>query len=259
MDVTAFLAWFESYFLATTSFNVFVILVAVACFTSFITAVFGAGGGVMMLGAMAQVLPPQVIIPLHGVVQLGSNCGRAIMSWRYIDWRLISRFLPGAFVGILFGSLLLVSLTPATIYLTVALFILYLCWGPKLPKLVLGTLGTSIAAAVTSFLTLFVGASGPLVAAFIKQVHVCKFTTIATFAVAMTSQHLLKISVFYQIGFPLLDWLPLLMCMILSGAIGTFVGLRVLKYMSDKSFHRTFNLILTALAFRMIWQAWQAL
>lgn len=115
------------------------------------------------------------------------------------------------------------------------------------------------AAAVTSFLTLFVGASGPLVAAFIKQVHVCKFTTIATFAVAMTSQHLLKISVFYQIGFPLLDWLPLLMCMILSGAIGTFVGLRVLKYMSDKSFHRTFNLILTALAFRMIWQAWQAL
>lgn len=258
MDLALLLALAKTQILTTTSIEVFIFLVAIACVTSFITAVFGAGGGVMMLGAMAQVLPPQVIIPLHGVVQLGSNSGRALMSWRFVDWGLITRFIPGAMLGILLGSLLLVSLAPAVIYLTVACFILYLCWGPKLPKLVLGTLGTSIAAAVTSFLTLFVGASGPLVGAFIKQLHACKFTTVATFAVAMACQHLMKISVFYHVGFPLLDWLPLLMCMIFSGAIGTFVGLRVLKYMSDKSFHRTFNLILTALAFRMIWQAWQA-
>lgn len=259
MDLTAYLDLVLELILATTSIEVFVFLVAIASMTSFITAVFGAGGGVMMLGAMAQVLPPQVIIPLHGVVQLGSNSGRALMSWRYIDWPLIYRFLPGALIGILLGSVLLISLSPAVIYLTVACFILYLCWGPKLPKLVLGTLGTVIAAAVTSFITLFVGASGPLVGAFIKQLHVCKFTTVATFACAMSCQHLLKIGVFYQVGFPLIDWLPLLVCMILSGAMGTFIGLRVLKYMSDKSFNRTFNYILTALAIRMIWQAWEAL
>lgn len=259
MDLTLYLDLAKSLILATTSLEVFVFLVSIACMTSFITAVFGAGGGVMMLGVMAQVLPPQVIIPLHGVVQLGSNSGRALMSWRYIDWQLIFRFLPGAFIGILLGSLLLVSLAPAVIYLSVAFFILYLCWGPKLPKLVLGALGTGIAAAITSFLTLFVGASGPLVAAFIKQFHACKFTTIATFAVAMSCQHLLKIAVFYQVGFSLLEWLPLLACMILSGAIGTFIGLRVLKYVSDKSFNRTFNFILTVLALRLIWQAWLAL
>jgi len=259
MDLTAYVEQSKSLILATSSIEVFAFLVTVACLTSFVTAVFGAGGGVMMLGAMAQVLPAQVIIPLHGVVQLGSNSGRALMSWRYIDWRLISHFLPGAVLGIILGSLLLVSLSPAVIYLSVAFFILYLCWGPKLPKLVLGPLGTGVAAAITSFLTLFVGASGPLVAAFIKQLHVCKFTTVATFAVAMSCQHLLKIAVFYQVGFSLLEWLPLLFCMIMSGAIGTFIGLKVLKYMSNKSFNRTFNLILTALAFRMIWQAYNAL
>lgn len=259
MDLIKFLDQVQSLILATSSIEVFFFLVTAACLTSFITAVFGAGGGVMMLGAMAQVLPPQVIIPLHGVVQLGSNSGRGLMSWRYIDWTLILHFLPGALVGIFIGSLLLVSLSPAVIYLSVAFFILYLCWGPKLPKLILGPLGTGIAAAITSFLTLFVGASGPLVAAFIKQLHVCKFTTVATFAVAMSCQHVLKIAVFYQVGFPLLEWLPLLSCMIMSGAIGTFVGLRVLKYVSEKSFNRTFNLILSALAIRMIWQGYSAL
>ncbi len=259
MDLTAYFYQVQSLALEVTSLEVFSFLVVVACMTSFVTAVFGAGGGVMMLGAMAQVLPPQVIIPLHGVVQLGSNSGRALMSWRYVDWRLIFHFLPGALVGIFIGSLLLVSLSPAVIYFSVAFFILYLCWGPKLPKLVLGPLGTSIAAAFTSFLTLFVGASGPLVAAFIKQLHVCKFTTVATFAVAMSCQHLLKIAVFYQVGFPLLEWLPLLFCMIMSGAIGTFMGLRMLKYVSDKSFNRTFNLILSGLALRMIWQGYTVL
>jgi len=259
MDLKAYFYQVQSLALEVTSVEVFSFLVLVACLTSFVTAVFGAGGGVMMLGAMAQVLPAQMIIPLHGVVQLGSNSGRALMSWRYIDWRLISHFLPGAVLGIILGSLLLVSLSPAVIYLSVAFFILYLCWGPKLPKLVFGPLGTSVAAAITSFLTLFVGASGPLVAAFIKQLHVCKFTTVATFAVAMSCQHLLKIAVFYQVGFSLIEWLPLLLSMIMSGAIGTFIGLKVLKYMSNKSFNRTFNLILTALAFRMIWQAYNAL
>ena len=62
--------------------HVFTLLVIVSGLTSFFTASFGAGGGVMLLGVMAQVLPPQLIIPLHGVAQLGSNAGRAAMSWR---------------------------------------------------------------------------------------------------------------------------------------------------------------------------------
>ncbi|MCB1915218.1 MAG: hypothetical protein KDG52_05820, partial [Rhodocyclaceae bacterium] len=61
-------------------------LVLTAAFTSMMTAALGAGGGVMLLAVMAQVLPPQVIIPVHGIVQMGSNLGRAIMAWRHIDW-----------------------------------------------------------------------------------------------------------------------------------------------------------------------------
>lgn len=231
------------------------LLIVSAGLTSLFTASFGAGGGVMLLGVMAQVLPPQVIIPLHGVAQLGSNAGRAAMSWRHIKWRLLSHFLPGAIVGGVIGQFVLVALPPAVMYFTIAGFILFLVWGPKLPKLVLGPIGTLLAGAVTTFLTLFAGATGPLVAAFVKQMVTDRFQVVATFAAAMSLQHIVKIAVFEQAGFPLLGWLPLLGCMILSGAVGTWVGLKVLKRLPDRHFHLWFNWILTLLALRLVWQA----
>lgn len=234
---------------------VFLLLVVASALGSFLTSSLGVGGGVMLLGVMAQVLPPQLIIPLHGVAQLGSNAGRAAMSWRHIDWRLIAAFLPGAVVGALIGSFVLVALPPAVMYLTIALFILYLCWGPKLPKMVLGSWGTVLAGGVTTFITLFAGATGPLVAAFIKQIHADRFRTVATFAMAMSLQHVLKITVFEASGFSLEPWLPLLACMIMSGAIGTWVGLKLLKRMSDHYFQRIFNIALTLMALRLIWQS----
>lgn len=237
---------------------IFWLLVISAGFTSLFTASFGAGGGVMLLGVMAQVLPPQVIIPLHGVAQLGSNAGRAAMSWRHIDWRLIGLFLPGAVVGALIGQFVLVALPADVMYFSIAGFILFLCWGPKLPKMVLGKFGTMLAGGITTFLTLFVGATGPLVAAFIKQVFVDRFRTVATFACAMSLQHVLKIAVFEQAGFPIGAWLPLLACMVISGSIGTWIGLKVLTRIHDRHFHRIFNIILTTLAARLLIQAYQS-
>lgn len=237
------------------SANMFVVLVAVACLTSLMTASLGAGGGVMLLAVMAQVLPAAVIIPVHGIVQMGSNVGRVALAWRHIDWKLIGAFLPGAIVGALLGSLVLVRLPPAGLYLCIAAFILYLCWGPKLPRLVLGPAGTAIAGAVTTFVSLFAGASGPLVAAFIKQVHADRFRTVATFALAMTLQHAFKAAVFQGAGFDLAPWLPLMGAMIASGALGTWLGLRLLTHINDVRFARLFNLVLTLLALRLVWQA----
>lgn len=231
------------------------LLVVTAFFTSMFTASFGAGGGVMMLGVMAQVVPPKIIIPLHGFIQLGSNSGRAIMSWKHIDWKLISMFAPGVVLGAIIGFFVLVSLPPEVMYLSIAGFILFLCWGPKIPSVALGKTGILIAGLVTSFIGLFVGASGPLVGAFVKQVHIARLTTIATFAIAMSLQHITKLVVFGVAGFEFMPWLPLLILMIVSGSLGTWVGLKFVKRMSDVYFNRAFNIVLTCLALRLVWQA----
>lgn len=36
--------------------------------TSFVTAAFGIGGGALLIAILASVLPPAVLIPIHGVV-----------------------------------------------------------------------------------------------------------------------------------------------------------------------------------------------
>ena len=51
-------------------------LVALSFFASMLTAAIGIGGGLLMLTVMVSFLPPFVVLPVHGVIQLGSNGGR---------------------------------------------------------------------------------------------------------------------------------------------------------------------------------------
>ncbi|MGM0768144.1 MAG: sulfite exporter TauE/SafE family protein [Pseudomonadota bacterium] len=239
----------------TLSLTVAVFLLVASAVTSMITASLGAGGGVLLLVLMAMWVPPAAIIPVHGMIQLGSNSGRAVLTWRHTDWKTIAAFAPGVLAGATLGAWLLVDLPAHLWQLTIALFVLYLCWGPSLPKGAFGPVGVFTASAVTSFISLFVGATGPLVAAFIKQMHTDRFTTVATFATVMCLQHAPKALVFGVTGFVFREWLPFILGMIACGFAGTWIGLHLLRTISNRRFSQAFNLLLTVLALRLLWQA----
>ncbi|MBY5928592.1 sulfite exporter TauE/SafE family protein [Halomonas sp. DP8Y7-3] len=228
-------------------------LILLSGFTSLISASLGVGGGTLLIVTMAQVMPADALIPVHGMVQLGSNGGRLVMSWRHLHWPLLLAFLPGAVVGALVASWLLIRLPTGLLELTIAAFVLYTLWGPGLPKRALGRWGTGIAGAVTTLLSSFVGASGPMVAAFIKQHGNPRQTTVATFAACMTFQHLTKAFVFGAAGFLFADWLALIVAMVAMGVVGTWLGLRLLNRLSEHRFDHGFRLVLTALSLRLVW------
>jgi|WorMetDrversion2_8_1045237.scaffolds.fasta_scaffold14491_3 uncharacterized membrane protein YfcA len=239
------------------SLTTLLILAGTSFLTSLITASLGAGGGVMMLGVMGQLLPVQVIIPVHGLVQLGSNAGRAIMSIRYIDFKMIVEWLPGIILAGAMGLFFLVSLPPKVMYLSIASFILFLCWGPKLPSYAMSKKGLFLVSCLTSFLGLFVGASGPLVGAFLKQAYKSRLALVATFALIMSLQHLIKLVVFGSTGFDLVPWLVPVLVMVIAGIAGTKVGLNLSMKVLDKNYQTLFNWVLTVLAFRLIWLSLQ--
>lgn len=231
-------------------------LIGVSALTSAVTASLGIGGGVMLLAVMAMLLPPAAIVPVHGMVQLGSNAGRAALTLRHINVRLIAWFAPGVLLGAWLGSLFLVDLPLSLIQLCIAGFILLLCWGPPLPRIATGPAGTLVAAGATTFISLFVGATGPLVAAFVKQQQQGeRFSTVATFAAAMCLQHAPKAVVYGAAGFVFVDWLGLILLMIGAGLLGTWAGLHLLRRLTDRRFTLIFNILLTVLASRLIWQA----
>lgn len=232
------------------------LLILAAGATSAITASIGVGGGILLLAIMAVIMPATAIIPVHGMVQLGSNLNRVLMTLKHVDWRLLAAFAPGSLLGAWLASLFLVQLPTSTLQLTIAGFILFLCWGPKVPSMGLGRVGTFVAASITSFISMFVGATGPLVAAFVKQQHGGdRFRTVANFAACMSLQHLPKAAVFGAAGFVFKDWFGLMLLMILSGALGTWMGLHLLRRISNLHFTLIFNWLLTLLAIQLIWQA----
>ena len=237
------------------SLTVALFLLASSALASMISASLGAGGGVLLLVLMASWLPLAAIIPVHGMIQLGSNVGRVVLTRKHIDWKVIAVFAPGVIAGAALGAWLLVDLPAEVLQVSIAGFVLYLCWGPALPKGSFGPIGIFLASAITSFISLFVGATGPLVAAFIKQIHTDRFATVATFAMAMTLQHAPKVLVFSIAGFSFPEWVPFIVAMIISGFAGTWLGLHVLRTMSNRWFNQAFNIVLTLLALRLVWQA----
>jgi uncharacterized membrane protein YfcA len=230
-------------------------LLALSIISSMITASFGVGGGMLLISVMSLVLPTAVIIPVHGNVQLGSNIGRSLMTWKHIDWATIRWFLPGVILGATLGGLFLIQLPDQILRISIALFVLYICWGPPLPKQAFNNKGIFITAISSSFLTLFVGAHGPLVAAVFKQKFQDRFRTVATMSTALSLQHTAKAIVFGLAGFALLEWLPFILAMILFGTLGTWIGLRFLKRINNHYFDRVFKIFLTLIALRLLFLA----
>ncbi|WP_069384727.1 sulfite exporter TauE/SafE family protein [Halomonas caseinilytica] len=235
------------------------LLILLSVLTSMISASMGVGGGTLLIMTMAQVMPGAALIPVHGMVQLGSNGGRALMMLRHLTWPILAAFVPGALLGALAASWMLVRLSTGVLELTIAGFVLFTLWGPGLPKRSLGRLGTAIAGAITTLLSSLVGASGPMVAAFIKQHGGSRQATVATFAACMTLQHLTKAFVFGVAGFVFHDWLWLIALMIAAGVVGTWLGLRLLGRLSEHRFDGLFRWGLTLLALRLIWLGLQRL
>lgn len=230
-------------------------LILAAGFTSFLTSAVGIGGGVLLLAIMASIVPVSALIPVHGLVQLGSNGNRAIMTRQHIDWSMLKFFCIGAVAGAAVASMVVVQLPLTVIQLAVGGFILFLVWGPKPPNRDMSNRGRMAAGAFTTFVTMFVGATGPLVAGFVHRNNYDKLKLTSTFAACMTFQHSLKALVFTAVGFAFWQWLPLTVAMIASGSAGTWLGLKVLNRIPAEKFKLAFKVIVTLMAIKLLWQA----
>ncbi|MEQ1768865.1 MAG: sulfite exporter TauE/SafE family protein [Devosia sp.] len=227
------------------------LLVGLSLVTSLITATFSLGGGSLMLVVLALVFPPAVVVPVHGAVQLGSNGGRALVQRAYIQWRLVLWIALGAVFGTIVGGQFASLLPERWFTLAIALFVLVTTWLPQ-PKFV----GTSRAAqfiggAVISALSMVVGATGPLVAVFIKGLA-DRRELVATHAMLMTFQNSFKVVVFTAIGFAFATYVPLILAMVLSGFVGTALGSRLLVKVPESLFRWGFKILLTLVALDLV-------
>lgn len=228
------------------------ILIIASFFTSGLTAAAGVGGGVLMLGLMTYLIPISALIPVHGVIQLGSNLGRSWVQRHYIDWHITRLFLVGAFFGALAGAILFVELPTWVLQGLLGIFILIMI-GIPFPKV--NNPGPFLIASgglITSFFSMFAGATGPLVATFMHNLFSEHRKMVATHGTTMSVQHGLKVFAFILTGFAFWEWLPLIIAVIASGFIGTWAGTFLLNKLPQKILKSGFKLIMVFIALDLI-------
>lgn len=235
--------------------SIAILLIVASFFTSALTAAFGIGGGIAMLALMGLFVPVAALIPVHGAVQLGSNVGRAWYQRAHIRRDIMLPFAIGSLVGAPAGALFVVQLPDAALKLVLAAFIILVTW-VSMPGLGRpGRLGLGLGGAVVAAMTMFVGATGPLLASlFARVVPADRRALIATLATGMSLHHFLKIALFGMAGFAFAAWLPLIVAMIAAGYLGTVQGSRWLERIPERAFRFWFRIGLTLLAVELVRQ-----
>lgn len=226
------------------------ILTLTSFVASFITIAMGIGGGGLLLAVMASLLPPAALIPVHGVIQLGSNVTRAALLLPHVHWPPLAGFTLGSLVGVAAGGLVVVELPGAVVQIGVGLFVIWSVL--RSPPKWLSTLPW-LTGAISSFLTMFFGATGLFVANFTKSLTLPRQSHVATHASLMTVQHGLKVAAFALLGFSFGPWLGFIVLLTLAGFAGTLAGRVVLVRLSDNGFKRALDVILILISLRLIW------
>lgn len=229
-------------------------LIVASLLASLLTATLSLGGGMLMLSVLSLVFPPAVVIPVHGVVQLGSNAGRAFIQRAHIQWQLVAWISLGAILGSAIGVNFAALLPENLFRLLIGLFILVMIWLPRPDVRTRGPVESFIGGAVISFLGMIVGVTGPLVLTFIRAAG-DRHQLVATHAALMTFQNTAKITAFVLYGFVFADFLPIMLAMVAAGFIGTAIGSHFLGKLPEKAFRTGFKWLITLIALDLLRRA----
>lgn len=236
-----------------------ILLIVIAGLTSAMTAAFGIGGGLTLLAVMIPLMPISAVVPVHGIVQFGSNAGRAVLQFRHVRYDVQLWFVLGALVGAAVGGVVAVDLPAVALKLLIGVFVLWSMWG-KMPVIGAGNrFLIALGGAGSTLLTMFVGATGPFVMGLYAHAKFTKEELVANFAGSMLVQHFLKIVVFGALGFAFGEWLPLALAMVLAGFAGTVVGTHILRKLPERVFRIALKTLLTVIGLELVFSALQTL
>jgi uncharacterized membrane protein YfcA len=242
-----------------------IILIISAFLTSSISAVLGMGGGIILLGIMAIIIPNgYMVIALHGIIQLISNTTRTFVFRKYLKKDLVKEFLIGAIIGaglsaiIIFLLIKIFEVSSASdikvdfLKPLIGIFIIWYLFlkGPKKEK---GSKSFIKVGSISGLASIFIGATGPLIAPFFLNSNLTKENIIANKAACQMITHLTKIPLFiFFFNVSYIQEYKLLLPLIIAVFIGTNFGKKILDMIPEKLFIKLFKIALFIIAIKLI-------
>jgi len=236
--------------------SIYIILGIGSIFTSMISAVVGMAGGIVLLALMSAFLPFNVVIPIHGIIQLVSNSYRSYLLRKNINWDIAIPLFLGLPFGILISIYILKRIDDYTIpLLLIIIMIFYSVFKPKkLPPLMIPRKGFFFVGLIMGILSLLIGATGPFIAPFFLRPDLKKEEIVSTKAICQVGGHLLKIPSFLYLGFDYLNHSLLIGILILGTFLGTRLGIILLGKLNEKVFRLIYKSALLIAGIRLIFK-----
>lgn len=228
-----------------------------AILTAAITAVAGAGGGMVLLIVMLQFVDPIIAVPAHGVVQLFANGTRSLSLRSEVDAPMMRWFLLPLVPAMIVGFLLADAIPRSSGRAVVGVFALMAVWWPAATAWLAPKVGGdlrrfALVGVAAGILHPTIGAPGPLISPAFRTVAATHVSFVATSSLAQSIGHALKVVIFVIAGFAFLDYLPMILIGVAGVMLGTRVGVRYIRRIDERVLTGLFKVAVTAGALRLI-------
>ncbi|MBK8630182.1 MAG: sulfite exporter TauE/SafE family protein [Sphingomonadales bacterium] len=226
-------------------------LIITAYLTATLSGIFGMAGGLVLMGALALVLPVAAAFATHGILQFVSNGWRAFLQRDHIRWTIVGWYALASAAAAGVVSLLAINPSKPVLFLLLGL-VAMLVWLPKnwaeldaakpLHALISGFAVTAV--------NLTAGVAGPLLDIFFVRTKMTRHQIVATKAATQVFSHAAKILVYGGLAWRTADAMPPIWVFALAipaSMAGTATGGLVLDRMSDAGFKRWTAWVVTAI------------
>ena len=173
-----------------------------------ISTLAAGGGSVLIVALVAAILRGQAVAPVVTMTSILASPARMILLWRWIDWRVVRWYLPGATAGAVLGGFVFSRIGVHWLHVLLALFLISTAWQYRM-----GARSSSFEMRLPWFLPVsfvsgltsaVVGASGLLVNPFYLNYGLIKEAMLATRAVNSLAIQFVKIAAYMLFG--ALNW-----------------------------------------------------
>jgi len=168
---------------------------------------------------------------------------------------VVPPFIIGAIFGAMAGAKTFVTLPTSTLQAIIGGFILLVTWMPNLGRLGAEKGRFAVLGFIATFLGVFVSATGTFLSPFIASAAPDRRNHVATQGALMVFVHCAKLAAFGFLGFAIAAYVPLMTAMIVTGAIGNWLGEVALERTPEKRYRFVLKMILTALAIELLVRA----
>ena len=156
-------------------------VVCMAFLTATLSGVFGMAGGLVLMGALAFVLPVQAAFVSHGILQLVANGWRSILHRKHVRWDIVGWYALASLVAGLVVAALSFAPSKPLLFLLLGL-VPFLTWLPQ------GWINLDAARPRQAFLSgltvtglnLTAGVAGPLLDIFFVRTELTRHAIVAT-------------------------------------------------------------------------------